>query len=101
MEKIILDISDDEEGSINKTNLFSTKSNFAIFKNDKDKYLYTNTNYCFYKNKNKSQLEEENNKSESNKNNFSDLSEYDVGKIKYHINNSKIFNKIHQKYFGK
>ena len=101
-ENIILDISDDEEGSINKTNLFSTKSNFAIFKNDKDKYLYAETNYYFYKNKN--QLEEKNiNKNERNntKNNYSDLSEYDVGKIKYHINNSKILNKIHQKYFGK
>ena len=39
---------EDEEGHINNTNLFNTKSNFDILKNNKDNFA--KTNYCFYKN---------------------------------------------------
>ena len=41
--------SEDEEGHINKTNLFDTKSNFDLLKNTKN-HNFSKTNYCFYKN---------------------------------------------------
>ena len=46
-EKYLID-KEDEEGHINNTNLFNTKSNFDILKNNKDNFA--KTNYCFYKN---------------------------------------------------
>ena len=41
--------SEDEEGHINKTILFDTKSNFDLLKNTKI-HNFSKTNYCFYKN---------------------------------------------------
>ena len=46
-DHLLLD-TQDEEGHINNTNLFSTKSNFKILKkNNEDNF--SKTNYCFYK----------------------------------------------------
>ena len=98
LENIISD--KDEEGTINKTNLFKTKSNYQIFNNDNGN-IFGHTHNYFYRNK--SELNEKNIfKSERNgKNNYSDLNEYDVKNIKYHINNCQIISKMHQKYFDK
>ena len=46
-DNFLLD-TQDEEGHINNTNLFNTKSNFNILKkNNEDNF--SKTNYCFYK----------------------------------------------------
>ena len=94
----------DEEGSINKTNLFGVKSNFALFKNNEVKNVFENTNYYFYKNRKKlNEIEDESNGYKSQRtnlnNNYSDLNEKKINQIKYHINNSKKMNKMHYKYF--
>ena len=47
-DSIILD-TECEEGHINNTNPFSTKSNFDVLKNT-NKNIFSKTNYCFYKN---------------------------------------------------
>ena len=47
-DSIVLDTKC-EEGHINKTNLFNTKSNFDILKNTNDD-AFSKTNYCFYNN---------------------------------------------------
>ena len=44
---LLLD-TNDEEGHINNTNLFNTKSNFDLLKNN-NKDNFSKTNYCFYK----------------------------------------------------
>ena len=97
----IIDIED--EGSINKANLFKTKSNFSIFTKDidKNKNLFGKTNYHFYKNKNFINLLQNTiNKNERN-NNYSDINDYTLENSKFHVNNSKNMNKMHQKYFEK
>ena len=110
LEKIISD--SDEEGSVNKTKLFRTKSNCEIFKKDKDKNenMLVNTNYNFYKNKKQLNINNNDNDSENKnffgknerinkKNNYSDIYDFQIEQNKYNINKSKI--KIHQKYLGK
>ena len=101
IESIGFDISNnDEEGNINQTNLFRTKSNLAIFENENFNNLLARTNYDFYKNKN--ELHKNNiYKSQRNylKNNNNDFNEYEI--VNHHINSSKKMNKIHQKYFEK
>ena len=96
LEKMSID--SDEEGNINKTNLFRTKSNFAIFRENKVNNIMGNTNYFFYKNKtgiNDNFIEK------NDKNNLSDINEY-IKEKKYHINNNTdIMNKTHIKYFRK
>ena len=94
----------DEEGSINKTNIFEIKPNFDIFENFEIKNIFKNTNYYFFRNKKKLNEKEYEikNKSQRNntKNNYSDLNEHKMNnQIKYQINNSKNMNKIHHKYF--
>ena len=99
LENIISD--DDEEGTINKTNLFKAKSNYLMFNNDSES-RFGRTIDNFYRNK-----DELNGSSVFNdarnigKNNYSDLNEFSIKIVKYHINNCKIINKMHQKYFGK
>ena len=96
-----IDIED--EGSINRANLFKTKSNFSIFTKDvdKNKNLFGKTNYYFYKNKNFINLLQNNiNKSERN-NNYSVINDHTLESSKFHVNNSKNMNKMHQKYFEK
>ena len=91
----------DDEGTVNKANLFKTNSNFSIFTkdNDKNKNLFGKTNYNFYKNKNYINLLEcRVNRSERN-NIYSDITEYTLENKKFHVNNSKNMNKMHQKYF--
>ena len=103
-----LDIFDDnsiyieDEGSINKANLFKTKSNFSIFTKDIDKNKnFFGTNYNFYKNKNFINLLQNNINKNERINNYSDINDCTLENSKFHVNKSKNMNKMHQKYFEK
>ena len=93
----------EDEGSINKANLFKTKSNFSIFTKDIDKNnnLFGKTNYNFHKNKNLINLLQNNINKNDRTNNYSDINDYTLENSKFHVNNSKNMNKMHQKYFEK
>ena len=103
IDKIFFE-NNDEDINVNKTSLFRTNSNLALFENNENTRLFGNTNYCFYRNNKKLNLNgnEINNyhKERNNINNkYREIKENNADKNKCLINNSKKMNNIHQKYF--